>query len=266
MSSHLIPTAGDAGLLLVGHGTRDPAGLEEVRSVAQQAASVCPQLIVEHCFLELAAPGIARGIETCVQRGVRRLVIQPLLLFAAGHAKADIPAEVHRARDRYPAVQIVIAPHLGCHPQLLELSELRYAAALAGRPAVADAETLLLLVGRGSRDPEANSELVCFSRLRWERRRLGRVETCFMALTWPSLAEGLAAATKLAQRRIVVQPHLLFRGELLTRIYAEAGAAAARDPDHEWIMAHHLGPHSLLAAALLDRSRLDRSRPEHRGF
>ena len=254
VSLPLLPDTSGRGLLLVGHGTRDTFGLEELRLVARQAAAACREIVVEHCFLELADPDIARGIEHCVERGVGRLIVQPLLLFAAGHAKDDIPREVQRAKDRYPHLEISIAPHLGCHPRLLELSELRYSEAIANRPAVPDAESLLLMVGRGSRDPEANSQMVCFGRLRWERRRLGRVETCFTAMTWPSLAEGLATAAKLARRRIVVQPHLLFRGELLARIAEETAAAAQRNAEHEWITVSHLGPHKLLTAALLDRS------------
>lgn len=241
-------------MLLVGHGTSDAAGLDELRSVAGQTAAACPGLVVEHCFLELAVPDIAQGIERCVQRGVRRLMVQPLLLFAAGHAKQDIPQEVQQAQHRFPQLEITVSPHLGCHPQLLELSELRYTEALANRPPVSDSETLLLMVGRGSRDPEANSEMVSFSRLRWERRRLGWVETCFTAMTWPSLADGLAAAARLAQRRIVVQPHLLFRGELLARIREETAAAAARHASYDWILVGHLGPHPLLVRSILDRA------------
>jgi sirohydrochlorin cobaltochelatase len=115
---------------------------------------------------------------------------------------------------------------------------------------------LLLLVGRGSHDPGANSEMARFSRLRWERQRFGWVETCHLAMTWPSLTEGLATAAALAFPRIVVQPHLLFRGELVSRVCEETAAAAARHPEKEWIIARHLGPHELLIAALAERAGL----------
>jgi sirohydrochlorin cobaltochelatase len=240
--------------LLIGHGTRDSAGLAELREVARRLAAASPQVLVQHCFLELAEPTIAAGILRCVEQGVRQLTVQPLLLFAAGHAKRDIPEEVDRAARQYPLLQLRVSQPLGCHPKLLDLSELRYAEALASFPGVPDGETLLLLVGRGSRDPETNSEMARFSRLRWERRELGWVETCFTAMTWPSLADGLAAAATLAKRRIVVQPHLLFAGELLSRVQQEAAAAARRHPEKQWVLAPHLGPHALLIDALVDLS------------
>ena len=153
-----------------------------------------------------------------------------------------------------PSLSCGSSPPLGCHPKLLDLSELRFAEALASCPSVPDAETLLLLVGRGSRDPQANSEMARFSRLRWERRELGWVQTCFTAMTWPSLAEGLAAAALLAKRRIVVQPHLLFAGELLSGVQQETAEAAQRHRDKQWIIAPHLGPHALLIDALVELS------------
>jgi sirohydrochlorin cobaltochelatase len=232
--------------------------LDELRSVARQLAAACPQAVVEHCFLELAEPTIAEGIARCMEQGVQRLTVQPLLLFAAGHAKRDIPEEVVRAAHKFPPLEVTFSPHLGCHLRMLELSELRFAEAIASREPVPDAETLLLMVGRGSRDPSANLEMARFTRLRWERRALGWVETCFTAMTWPSLADGLAAAASLAKRRIVVQPHLLFRGELLTRVQEET-AAAARQNDKEWILAGHLGPHALLVEALIDLAGLEGS-------
>lgn len=250
------------GLLLVGHGTRDPAGLEELREVARQLAAACPQVVVQHSFLELAEPTIAAGIAFCVEQGVRQLTVQPLLLFAAGHAQRDIPEELDRAARKFPQVEINVSSHLGCHPRLLELSELRLAEARASCSPVPDAETLLLMVGRGSGDPQANSEMARFSRLRWEQRALGWVETCFTAMTWPSLAEGLAAAALLAKRRVVVQPHLLFRGELLSRVQLETAAAAERYADKEWIIAGHLGPHALLIDALVQLSSPGTAAPE----
>ena len=244
------------GLLLVGHETREAAGLEELRSAARQLATACPQAVVEHCFLELAEPTIAEGVARCAEQGVQRLTVQPLLLFAAGHIKRDIPDEVNQAVRGHPGLEANLAAPLGCHPRMLELSELRFDEALASRPVVADEETVLLMVGRGSRDPEANSEMARFSRLRWEQRPLGWVLTCYLAMTWPSLADGLAAAAALAKRRVVVQPHLLFRGELLTRVQEETAAAADRHADKEWIVASHLGPHPLLVDALAALSGL----------
>jgi sirohydrochlorin cobaltochelatase len=244
------------GLLLVGHGTRHPAGLEELRCVAKQLAAALPQVVVEACCLELAEPTIDEGISRLSERGVRRLIVQPLLLFAAEHARRDIPEEVEKAIGNCPQLAVRHAPPLGCHPCLLELSELRFREAIAAAKSVPDTETLLLMVGRGSRDAGANSEMARFSRLRWEQRRVGGEATCYTDMTWPSLPEGLAVAASLRFPRIVVQPHLLFRGELLCRVEEATASAAARHVDKEWILASHLGPQELLIKALAERAGL----------
>ena len=81
----------------------------------------------------------------------------PLLLFAAAHAKHDIPAAVQLAATAFPELTTHQLPHLACHPLLLELSALRYRQSLAdaekaGQKAIAASDTLLVLIGRGSLD------------------------------------------------------------------------------------------------------------------
>ena len=61
-----------------------------------------PDRVVECGFLEFARPVIAEGIERCVASGARTIAVLPGMLMAAGHAKNDIPSEIHEARRRYP--------------------------------------------------------------------------------------------------------------------------------------------------------------------
>lgn len=244
------------GVLLVAHGTRDAQGLAETLRVAEALARRLPFAVVEPCFLELAEPTISQGLARCVERGAARVTVLPLLLFAAGHAKRDIPELATEAARQYAGLELRQAAHLGCHVKLLELSELRLAEALAGRSAVPLRQTLLLMVGRGSSDAEAAAEMVEFSRLRAERSRLGRVDTCFVAMAQPTLPEALLAAADLPFARIAVQPHLLFSGDVLAAVREEVAQAALRRPWQDWLVAPHLGPHALLVEALAERSGL----------
>ena len=245
------------GVLLVAHGTRDELGLQQTRSVAQQLSQRLPQATIDVCFLELAEPTIAAGARRLAERGVRRMTVAPLLLLAAGHAKRDIPRAVAEAARDFPELSIRQAPHLGCHPRVLELSARRFAESLKGQEAVADEQTLLLMVGRGSTDPEANAEMARFSRLRFEQQPLGRIEICFTAMARPSLGEALAVVGTMEFARIVVQPHLLFAGELATRVRHEAQQAALRWPAREWLFAEPLGSHPLLVEALAELAASD---------
>src|SRR5215471_6792139 len=84
------------GLLLVGHGTRDCRGLAEFHLLTKLIVEAGQGFEAVSCFLELAEPDIATGMRTLLDRGIERLTVAPLLLFAAGHAKRDIPEAVER--------------------------------------------------------------------------------------------------------------------------------------------------------------------------
>ncbi|HJT33518.1 MAG TPA: sirohydrochlorin chelatase [Pirellulales bacterium] len=244
------------GLLIVGHGTRDPAGIAEFQATVERIARRLPHAIVEGGFLELAEPTIASAYDQIVERGAHQITAAPLVLFAAGHAKQDIPAALAAAAAKQGRPKPIQLPHLGCHPALVKLSVQRFADAVAQQQEIADSQTLLLMVGRGSTDAEANSEMARFARLRWEARRVGWYETCFAALTEPRLDRAIALCARLPFRRVVVQPHLLFQGELLRGIRHTIETQSRRRPDIEWLLTEHLGPDELLVDAVVEQMRV----------
>ncbi len=226
--------------------------MAEFLALVNTVADLCPEMAVEPCFLELAEPDIVSGIERIVAHGVQRLTVMPLLLFAAGHAKGDIPRGIARSAARYSELEIRQAGHLGCHEAVLALSERRFQEAVSARRPIKPDDTLLLLVGRGSRDPEATREMVEFARQRNKRRPLGRLEIAFLAMAEPSLEAALAVVAELPFRRVVVQPHLLFHGELLERLRGSVAAAGDKQPQREWIVAGPLEGDRELAAAVTE--------------
>jgi sirohydrochlorin cobaltochelatase len=240
------------GTLVVGHGTREAAGIAEFHAVVEQAAARLSPLPVEPGFLELAEPTIDAGLQRLAERSVRHAVVVPLLLFAAGHAKRDIPEATAAAAGRL-GLTWHQASHLGLDRRIVELSARRYDEALVGRSEVAAAETLLIVVGRGSTDSTALDEFREFARQRGAERPVGRVEVAFTAMAEPRLDDVLAAAGSLPYRRVVVQPHLLFAGELLDRVGRLTAGAAARFPNQEWLVTDRLGPHPLLVEAVTAR-------------
>jgi len=201
------------------------------------------------------------------------------MLFSAGHAQRDIPQAVRSGlealargqttrRNASPPEKVWQAPVLACHPDMIELSARRYIEAVAQADTAAQADgtsqtdipaakTLLLMVGRGSNAAEANAEFARFARLRCEHVPVGELQTCFVAMARPTLDEGLRMAASLPFERVVVQPHLLFPGELLHGIRAAVGAARQRAPDRQWIVTEPLGADDLLVRALLSRAGLE---------
>jgi sirohydrochlorin cobaltochelatase len=247
------------GVLLVGHGTRDPRGAAEFHIVAEALASRLDDPL-EACFLELAEPTIHQGVARLAARAIDVLDVVPAMLLAAGHVKRDIPGVVAAAVVAAGAdASVRVAEPLECHAKVLELSALRFAETIAGRASVAAEATVAVTVGRGSRDRQATADFARFCGLLAPRVPAAAHLHAFLALAKPSLQGTLGrAAESPGCRRIVVQPHLLFAGELLIRVADAVAFAAARWPHIEWIVAPHLGPHALLVDALEDRSRVDR--------
>ena len=249
----------DETILLIGHGTRDPRGARELHAFAD-AVAVASRLRGEPrsvlaCFLELADPPIIAAVEQAVAAGVHRLVAVPLLLQAAGHMKNDIPTALNWARARYPAVQIAYGTPLGVRAEVLTALEQRLAAVEEGLPSLPAAETAVLLVERGSSDPDANANVFKVARLLWEGRGGGLVETCFWSITGPNLAEGLRRCAALGARRIIVLPYFLFQGVLLQRIAAMVEEHRALLAGIELRVAPHLGTHPALVDLVLQRAR-----------
>ena len=250
----------EQGLLLVGHGTRDVVGQREFLQTAESVAGLLRQIAAEACFLELAEPSIDEAVERLAERGIERLTVMPLLLFAAGHAKRDIPQAVENAIRRTKLSDVLrpnanrlfeqISP-LECHPQLLELSALRFDEAVAALPAVAASDTALVMVGRGSRDAEATAAMVEFARRRGEHSPVSRSETCFVAMSEPLLPDCLEQIAAADLNRVVVQPHLLFGGQLQEKVTGIVEGVAKRYLATQWVVTRHLGPHALLDAAIV---------------
>lgn len=241
------------GLLLIGHGTRDPRGRDEfLQTVTMVRQSVHPTP-VEAAFLELAEPTISVAATRLAANGVRRMVAVPVLLFAAGHARRDIPRALQQVRNDTAISQIVQSDPLDCHPELLRLSSSCYEEAVQSLPPLEPDQTVLVMVGRGSRDDRATARMFRFAERCPQRRWVARVETCFYAMARPSLDAALEAAAALPVQRVVVQPHLLFQGDLLGALRERVSVQARKHPKTQWTVTRHLGPSPAVVRALVDR-------------
>ncbi|MGH3121531.1 MAG: sirohydrochlorin chelatase [Streptosporangiaceae bacterium] len=261
------PAAGGLPLLIIGHGTRDATGVAQFRQligrVRDQSAGWLPA--VDGGFIELAAPSVGEVVPRLAGGRPAELVAVPLVLSAAGHGKGDIPAALAREQVRHPGLRYRYGRPLGPHPVLLDVLEARIEAALgvqargvAARSSKAQGEearagTHVVLVGRGSTDPDGNAEVAKVARLLWEGRGYADVALSFISLTGPSVPAALERARRLGAERIVVAPYFLFAGVLPDRVTAQAGAFAERHPGIEVRVAGLIGACGELAGLVLER-------------
>lgn len=192
-------------LLIVGHGTRDASGVAQFRQlidlVRDRSAGWLPG--VDGGFIELAAPPVGEVVTRLagarLADGGAELVAVPLVLSAAGHGKGDIPAALAREQVRHPGLRYRYGRPLGPHPVLLDVLEARIDAALdeqalgeqardeQPRGRAPRAGTHVVLVGRGSTDPDGNAEVAKVARLLWEGRGYDDVGLSFVSLAEPSV-------------------------------------------------------------------------------
>jgi sirohydrochlorin cobaltochelatase len=245
------------GLLLVGHGTREPAGVAQFLELSKLLAERSSEVSLEPCFLELAEPTIAEGLERLLARGIDALIVAPLLLFSAGHAKGDIPMAVDAALNAAGRRDLARwqSPPLECHAELLALSRQRYASAVAGLPC--GGPTKLVMIGRGSGDAAATRQMRRYAALHAQQMGVAEHLVGFLAVARPNLAEALAQGAADAPRQIVVQPHLLFEGLLSSEVREAVAWAGGRWPSIDWRCADPLGPQPGLVRALRSVCRLD---------
>ncbi|MER5600983.1 sirohydrochlorin chelatase [Streptomyces sp. NPDC002265] len=242
-------------LLIAGHGTRDEAGAEAFRDFVRELGRRHPELPVAGGFIELSSPPLGEAVAELVERGVRRFAAVPLMLVSAGHAKGDIPAALSREKERHPGISYTYGRPLGPHPSLLDVLERRLDEALgeAGRTPADRAEVTVLLVGRGSTDPDANAEVHKAARLLWEGRGYAGVETAFVSLAAPDVPSGLDRCVRLGARRIVVLPYFLFTGILPDRVRRQTEDWAAAHPETGVRSADVIGPEPELLDLVMER-------------
>lgn len=218
-------------LLLIGHGSRDPAAARAFGELVELVAARLDGPRVAGGFLELSEPAVDDALDRLVAEGSSDVVAVPYVLFGAGHLKDDGPAVLGRARRRHPGVRFRLGRDLGIHPAVLDVAEARARAALARLAPGGD--HAVVLVGRGSTDPDACADVVKFARLLGEGRGLGLVEAAFVAMSGPSIEQALDRCRRLGARRVAVVPLFLFPGVLVDRIAGRAGtwvAAQEREP------------------------------------
>ncbi len=249
-------TARAVPLLIAGHGTRSSQGVEQFEAfVARVRARLAADGVdVAGGFIELAPPPLTDAVGALVAAGHRRLAVVPLVLVAAGHGKGDIPAAMARETVRHPGLGYVYGRPLWPHPALLTGLEERIDAATdAGLSGWARADVTVVLVGRGSTDPDANAEVAKAARLLWEGRGFAWVETSFISLAEPSVPRALERARRLGAHRIVVAPYFLFAGVLPDRIIEQSRAWAAAQTEVEVRVAGLLGDAPSLVDVVLER-------------
>ncbi len=231
-------------LVALAHGSRDPRSAETITALVDEVRAMRPDLRIEPAFLELSRPSFQTAVNKLVRAGYDEIVVVPLLLTEAYHAKVDVPEAVAEAMSRHEGLKIRSTAILGMEQTFLEVLDLRMREALkVSRVRELDA---LVLAAAGSSDPLANQGVARLARV-WGTRHKLPVTAAFASASPPATGEAVRAFRGEGRRHIAVASMFLAPGFLPDRaaeLALEAGAVAVSAP---------LGAHPELARTVLAR-------------
>ncbi|HET7735041.1 MAG TPA: sirohydrochlorin chelatase [Nocardioidaceae bacterium] len=217
-------------LVALAHGSRDPRSAETIKALVDEVRAMRPDLRIETAFLDLCKPNFQTVVDKLVRAGFDEIVVVPLLLTEAYHAKVDVPTAVAEATSRHPQLQIRATEILGMEPVFLEVLDRRMREALCkARCRELDA---LVLAAAGSSDPLANQLVARLARL-WGSRHKLPVVAAYASAAPPATGEAVRQFRGEGRRHIAVGSLFLAPGNLPDRaaeLAFEAGAIAVSEP------------------------------------
>ena len=240
------------GIVICGHGSRDPQAVKEFTNVVKKIKCRIPNIPVAFGFLEFNRPIICEALDQLRNLGVERIIALPAMLFAAGHTKNDIPVVL----NKYSAengIPIQYGRELGLNSLMIGAAGARLKEIIESKPIFPISETLLVVAGRGSSDPDANSNVCKITRMLVEGFGFGWGETVFSGVTFPLVDPGLRHAIKLGFKKIILLPYFLFSGVLVSRVRDHSMRVASDNPDVEFLNASYLSDQELVIDTFMER-------------
>ena len=217
-------------LVALAHGSRDPRSAETIKALVAEVRGMRPDLRIEPAFLELAKPSFATVVDKLVRAGYDEIVVVPLLLTEAYHAKVDVPRAIAAATERHEGLRIRATDVLGLETVFLEVLDRRLRAAL--RKARVRELDALVLAAAGSSDALANQAVTRLARLWGSKHRLPTV-AAYASAAPPATGEAVRQFRAEGRRNIAVGSLFLAPGTLPDRaadLALEAGAVAVSAP------------------------------------
>jgi len=245
------------GVMICGHGSRSKSAVSEFAVLAEKLPALLPEdWECDYGYLEFANPVIRDGLDRLREAGCERILAVPGMLFAAMHAKNDIPTVLNSYAAQH-GIEISYGRELGVDPKMVAAAAGRIEDAVARADAeqgtVARHDTCLVVIGRGASDPDANGNVSKIARLLQEGMGFGWLEVGYSGVTFPLVEPCLTHAARLGYKRIVVFPYFLFSGILIDRIYGFTDQVAEAHPDIAFVKAGYLGDHPKVLETFAER-------------
>jgi sirohydrochlorin cobaltochelatase len=244
------------GVMVCGHGSRSQDAVDQFSDFVAKLPDYLPDWPLEYGYLEFANPVIRDGLDRLREQGCDHILAVPGMLFAAMHAKNDIPSVLNAYAQKH-GITIEYGRDLGVDTDMIAASTARVEEAIKRAdekgPKISREDTCLVVIGRGSSDPDANGNVAKITRMVKDQTGLGWSETGYSGVTFPLVQPCLEQVVKLGYKRIIVFPYFLFSGVLIDRIYGFSDLVAADNPDIQFVKADYLNDHPLVLTTMAKR-------------
>ncbi len=238
-------------VLVVGHGSRVQKSNQDFEAFVSRFQEFLPQYKIRFGYIELAEPSIKKALNEAALDS-KEIIVLPLFLFSAGHVKNDLPLAVHSVRKNFPQLEFHVARPLGVDPAMVKLAAKRLEEACRNTKYPAE-KTVVIMVGRGSSDPDANSDFCKLVHLFEETSDYARAVPCFIAVVRPSFEETLERVAKERPEAILVQPYLFFAGRLIQDLQTKVERFSKNYPWISVALSAPLGEDQILFDLLKER-------------
>lgn len=227
-------------ILLVGHGSRDEQGNEEIEAFASEWRKRRPADRIDVCFIEFADVLLDAGLDRAAQNS-ERVIIAPLILGAAGHVKMEIPHHIAAARQRHPNIEFMMSKHLGAGTKVLNALKLELHKAMHVLDAPDARNTGVILLGRGSSEMVANGDIAKMARWLFESTDHELVDIAFTGITFPRLETVVQRQVACGMKQMIVLPYYLYTGVLIKRIARQVDRLKEQYPTIVFALGKYIG-------------------------
>lgn len=239
-----------SAVLLCGHGSKSPqAGIEFYALMDKVRRKLWDQKLFG-AFLDYDNPTIPEALQQIYDQGYRDIIVQPAMLYNAGHTKNDIPDMVAQFRKTHSDARLYYGGPLGVEALVVQAAA---DAVMAVLPPCDGEDVTLLVVGRGGRDRAVSDQTITLCRKLDACLEVGDSRYCYFSDGAPSLPSALTQAAHSHYGHVVVLPFLLFPGRLLSHIYAEIDKVAAHYPAFAFHKAPAIGMQDVIVDALVQK-------------
>ncbi len=241
------------GLLLIDRGSREEEVKEELRYICSKVKESGGYQFSDYCFLEVVPPFIEEVMEKCFRQDLDALTVVPYFLYPGRKVKLA----VNRAIDMSSKtnMRIKITKPITLHKSLLDIVHAKVDDVIAkNKITFSKNEIDVLLIGHGSKDPDAKTSLqYVVDGLKDSYRN---VTHCWLEIEEPNIKQGIEICAKNKPNVLIIVPYFLHRGAHVKRdIYVDLNPAMEESGIGDIFITEHLGTDDKLIDLVIERAR-----------